>query len=276
MAQFKTYCYEIKVITNMHVGSGNANYGVIDNLVQRDPVTMNPTIHASSLKGALREFFEQVKPIDFVNEVFGSSPTEKKNLKNGSYRFLSADLFLLPVRSSHQQYYLATSQDIVKGIVEKLNTLNIKNIEKWKQMLEVLSGINADIKSAPAIFSEVDKTELEEMPVTSLSNMPDEVRKFNKLYDSKLSLWFEDDFKDLVKNLPVIARNQLENGQSANLWYEEIVPHQTRFITFISFPEDDNYFKDFNNILINSTIQIGANASVGYGLCKFIPLNPML
>lgn len=31
--------YFIQCITNMHVGSGDANYGIVDKLVQRDPVT---------------------------------------------------------------------------------------------------------------------------------------------------------------------------------------------------------------------------------------------
>ncbi|MCD4675191.1 MAG: hypothetical protein K8S18_04240 [Desulfobacula sp.] len=53
-----TTFYKIRTITNLHVGAGDANYGVIDNLVQRDVVTGLPVIHGSSLKGAIREFYE--------------------------------------------------------------------------------------------------------------------------------------------------------------------------------------------------------------------------
>jgi len=61
------------------------------------------------------------------------------------------------------------------------------------------------------------------------------------------------------------------------LWYEEIVPHQSRFITFVSVPEVEgveNYFEVFNNELTNSLVQVGANGSIGYGLCRFELLNP--
>ena len=66
--------YLIECLTNMHVGSGGANYGVVDNLVQRDSVTNIPIINSSSLKGALREFFfnqwegneENMKILDYI------------------------------------------------------------------------------------------------------------------------------------------------------------------------------------------------------------------
>ena len=34
-----TRMYVINTLSNMHVGSGEVNYGVIDNLIQRDSVT---------------------------------------------------------------------------------------------------------------------------------------------------------------------------------------------------------------------------------------------
>jgi CRISPR-associated protein Cmr4 len=48
-------------------------------------------------------------------------------------------------------------------------------------------------------------------------------------------LMHHDDFTDACSdyNLPVIARNNLENGESKNLWYEQIVPHQSRFVFYI-------------------------------------------
>ena len=53
-------CFKITAKTNMHVGSGDTNYGIIDKLVQRDVLSNLPMIHSSSLKGALREFFAQM------------------------------------------------------------------------------------------------------------------------------------------------------------------------------------------------------------------------
>lgn len=70
-------------------------------------------------------------------------------------------------------------------------------------------------------------------------------------------------------HLPVIARNHLENGQSKNLWYEQIVPRQARFyFGIIDLNEDEKVNDLFKETIKNGLVQIGANASVGYGFCK--------
>lgn len=82
----------------------------------------------------------------------------------------------------------------------------------------------------------------------------------------------DDDFKELCSNdnLPIIARNVLENGESKNLWYEQVVPAETVFYTIIDNKEDST----LTNILSDdkTIVQIGANATIGYGYCKFTTL----
>ena len=79
----------------------------------------------------------------------------------------------------------------------------------------------------------------------------------------------DNTFKAMLNTLPVIARNYLDNGISKNLWYEEIVPHQTRFYTFIA--KSTNATTDL--LIDKQTIQIGGNATIGYGFCKFTAQN---
>ena len=76
------------------------------------------------------------------------------------------------------------------------------------------------------------------------------------------------DFNDLCSddNLPIIARNCLENGESTNLWYEQVLPSKSVLATIIEGPED------LDNALNEKIVQIGANATIGYGYCKFIKL----
>ncbi|MBK9227470.1 MAG: hypothetical protein IPL67_10560 [Ignavibacteria bacterium] len=81
-----------------------------------------------------------------------------------------------------------------------------------------------------------------------------------------MALIEENDFKEIARRLPVIARNKLENGESKNLWYEEVVPRESRFIFFTA--KDDEYCVEFDEVLTMDTIQIGANASIGYGYVK--------
>lgn len=65
-------------------------------------------------------------------------------------------------------------------------------------------------------------------------------------------------------NLPIIARNVLENGISKNLWYEQVVPAETVFYAIIQEEGDT-----LHNAINGKIIQIGANATIGYGYCKF-------
>lgn len=65
-------------------------------------------------------------------------------------------------------------------------------------------------------------------------------------------------------NLPIIARNVLENGESKNLWYEQVLPAETVLYTILC--EEGNDLKDAIN---GKIVQIGANATIGYGYCKF-------
>lgn len=65
-------------------------------------------------------------------------------------------------------------------------------------------------------------------------------------------------------NLPIIARNVLENGESKNLWYEQVLPAETVLYTIIQEKGED-----LKNVLDGQIVQIGANATIGYGYCKF-------
>lgn len=70
--------------------------------------------------------------------------------------------------------------------------------------------------------------------------------------------------------LPVIARNSV--GEQTNLWYEEVVPHKSifYFVVVASTSESENLLENFTESVREKIIQFGANASVGYGLCKVI------
>lgn len=70
--------------------------------------------------------------------------------------------------------------------------------------------------------------------------------------------------------LPVIARNSV--GEQTNLWYEEVVPHKSifYFAVVVSTSESENLLEIFTDSVREKIIQFGANASVGYGICKVI------
>jgi len=216
----QTLLFNIKVITNLHAGSGDAGFGIVDKLVQRDAATNLPTIFASGIKGALREYFNVSLNKSYISEVFGADDNGTGGAQSGLYRFLAADILAIPVPADASPYYrLVTDLEYLQGLEQKYikldNSFNISN---------------------------------------TFSNEP-------------------EPFKSACKELPVIARNHLESGQSKNLWYEEVVPHQTEFITALQVPTENNSVDDFIRSLDNNIVQIGGNATVGYGLCLFTKIN---
>ncbi|MFN8304382.1 MAG: hypothetical protein U0U46_17975 [Saprospiraceae bacterium] len=76
-------------------------------------------------------------------------------------------------------------------------------------------------------------------------------------------------FREACDELPVVARNQLNNGISENLWYEELVPHQTVLGMIVQADMDALRLMEFTQHLDEQVVQIGANATVGYGYCWF-------
>jgi CRISPR-associated protein Cmr4 len=250
--------YFIQCVTNMHVGSGDTSYGIIDKMVQRDTVTGYPTIHASSLKGALREHFEKKWNSDLrVKAIFGKEGEDGSDSETGDYVFLSADLIALPIRCTHQQYVLGFDKTIADMINAKAKHIVGKEIFSCK-----VNGAqnNFFAENAPAEIYAEDyslKANAYASPLNTQEN----------LLANKYATLKNEDFATLAKNLPVVARNKVKGNK--NLWYEEIVPHQTLFLTFIGTSKENS---DFTTALTTDLIQIGANASVGYGLCKFIPV----
>ena len=76
----------------------------------------------------------------------------------------------------------------------------------------------------------------------------------------------DDDFKELCddEHLPVIARNCLDS-KNPNLWYEQVLPRFS--VLYFPLIAAEN-FDVFKNAVTNTLVQIGANATIGYGFCK--------
>lgn len=241
---YKTHVFCLRALTNLHVGAGDSFYGAVDKMVQRDAATHLPTIHSHSLKGALREYFEEEINADrqFVNRIFGTPVKgDSKDARPGAYRFFSADLVALPVPEENPDspvaYHLAADEFILGDIRQRLALMD----PFWK----TLGILGKQVKDAAKLEIKMDTT-------------------------------FSKRFKAAAEELPVVARNQLENGKSENLWYEELIPRESIFVVAIqsgltSDPDDEKNFLDKIN---GKVIQIGANATVGYGYCLFTLLNP--
>lgn len=224
----ETKVFKITAKTNLHVGNeSGGDFTIIDKAIQRDPLTGLPCINSSSLKGAINEYCANCinMPAETRKELFGSDKINKKSdSQKGEATFFDAKLLFLPQQDKDTLYHYVTTQTII-------NMMN-----------ERIALIGSDIKFIlPANY-----------PPGPLSKPVEPVS------EKEMEDCCSDD------NLPIIARNVLDNGESKNLWYEQVLPAETVLYTIIQ--ERGN---DLANALDGKIVQIGANATIGYGYCKF-------
>lgn len=266
--------YGLKCITNLFVGNGDNSYGIIDNQVEKDPILETPIIPSSSLKGSLRDFFENNSDNNIkITEIFGSDAKETKNTNSGSYSFFTAQLLFIPMRVSDGNftYCLVTTVDLLEKMIQMVSDLNgdlpcdmqeaIKKVKEKINNLKDKYGIsNKDISVEGY---DLENCEKEVNKVVDLLNI---FEKFNLKNGVPIVILKPEIFKEI--DLPIVARNQLEDGLSNNLWYEEIVPHESIFYFAIMYPDNNDSFKKFDEELRSNIIRFGGGASIGYGYCK--------
>ncbi|MCB4204625.1 type III-B CRISPR module RAMP protein Cmr4 [Deferribacterales bacterium Es71-Z0220] len=249
----KYHLFTIRTLSNMHVGSGDTNFGVVDNLIQRDPTTNYPYISSSSLKGALREHCES-NGLDSVSKIFGKEAKNNNESAPGSYKFFPAYILSIPVRSDIRAYFNGTCPNICSSFKKILDDFSINykfnyNIPK-PEKVEICENNK---------MGTVEGYEVKYNNDISDKNFKDLFGAYPAIFPDEIFL------NDVALNMPVVARNKLENGRSENLWYEEVVPRESRFYFIVGAPENDSDFNAFVESITKSPVQIGANASIGYG-----------
>jgi CRISPR-associated protein Cmr4 len=263
----KRELYTITTLSNLHVGSGDINFDIIDNQVQRDAITKLPTIHSSSLKGAFREAAGEGS--NYTSYIFGPDNSSNDSHQTGAFHFFEASLLTRPVRSNVKAYFNATSPAVLKSFLGLIEDFDITFSEDVKLEIAKLSELKP-AKGQPLIFEALNSVILEDIEAKSHTFDTSGLESF---LGKDIALFDEADFKALT--LPVLARNYLVNGESKNLWYEEVVPKQSKFYFVIAKPENlddadkngkiEKFEKRFDN---TTKMQFGANKSIGYGFSK--------
>lgn len=240
----KNNVWFITAKTNLHIGNENtSSYGLIDLAIQRNVTTDLPCINSSSLKGALNEYAAQGAKIESDNliKIFGCDKVKQNGssrngkTQKGNYIFFDANILFLPVQDDKTLYHLETSHDVIKRFRDQMSLFGIQLNNNDEQLID-------ELKSAMGITKDI---------------------KFSDSDEAFIDLCSDD-------NLPIIARNILDNGESKNLWYEQVLPAETILYTLIDDKGDETLRTELNK---NDTIvQIGAGATIGYGYCKFTEL----
>ncbi len=271
----KTELYTIRTLTNLHVGSGEINFDIIDNQVQRDYLH-RPHINSSSLKGALREHFskDDTDKKRATSYIFG--PKNDENIaQSGAYKFFEASLLTRPVRSNIKSYFNAITVETIEELLELSEDFNLTMDDVTKQGLQSMIANKPD--EGKAFIYEV----LEGVKVEHIYNVIPQtpIDGLEALLGTNLVLLHNDDMQKIA--LPVLARNYLLNGESKNLWYEEVVPKRSKFYFVIGTPtnEDTKDVEELDKLntafetSLTQNIQIGANATIGYGYTKIMKVS---
>ena len=254
------HLYKLECLTNLHVGSGEANYNIIDKEVERDPVTGYPIIHASGIKGALREYFTENKilPDETIHRIFGK-PTNAAEFGAGTYKFFDAHLLSRPMRVGGSNAAIpsvsVTADDLLRDFLTQTENFGIKEY--------------SNVNLPELTFAEDTKFFSN---VTSITIEDETVGVLDAKYAAAAATILAGEFavaKNLSKYaLPVAAHNRLEHGESKNLWYEEYVPHGSVFWFMVLTPGETNEL----HLEDQTMLQFGANASIGYGFVKITKL----
>lgn len=248
-----TRFFRVKCLTNLHMGGGDVNYSVIDLEVERDPVLGEPTMNASGVKGAIRDFCEARagKDSEQVKFIFGSRGSGGQP---GSYSFFSGDLLARPVRISGGEgaYVLATTPELIGHFVEKATALGVTGLDQSPlpapRAGNVLCGRGCvEVEGLPATKSETPCTLLEQL-----------------LGTDNWALMTTDDL--FAIDLPVQVHNLLADGDSKNLWYTQVVPHESVFGLLISGPDGDAQLEEL--LGAEPIVQFGGGASTGNGYAR--------
>lgn len=221
-----THVFFITAKTNLHVGNeSGGEFSIIDKAIQRDPLTSLPCINSSSLKGAIKEFCVHKTNVD-IGKYFGSD-VDKTTGKVKSDTKKGKAIF-------YDAKLLFLPQQDDRTLYHYVTSDDV-----IKMMNERAQLFNSPFKfDKPAKFQDREVITCNEK-------------------ESLTTLCHEE-------NLPIIARNVLENGESKNLWYEQVLPAETVLYTIIQ-EEGEELAKAIDGQIV----QIGANATIGYGYCKF-------
>ncbi len=251
----------LKTLTPTHVGSGN-DLGIVDLPIQREKHTGFPKIEGSSLKGSIREAFEQKlgeASLD-IHLTFGYDEDsdkskmvegllEKNNTRYaGSLGFSDSRLLFFPVKSVKHIYALCTCPFILKRLVSDFNVAGIKNIlkvnnlklDQSKVMIsENFSKVHRSIGGKNVVMLEEYSFEAEDIPADLDFDFFEKLRiLFGESIMERLVILSDDDFQSFVENTTeVVTRTKINNEtgtvKKGGLFNEEYLPAESYLYSLI-------------------------------------------
>lgn len=294
----------LHVDSPLHVGAGSG-LGAIDLPIQRERSTGYPLVHASGLKGALRDATEGEDP-KLIEAVFGPDPgAVDVDAHAGAFSPGDARVLLFPVRSLKGVFAWTTSYNVLQRWAREM-----KDIYGTNLIPENFRGPAADANtqncfaSSKDIVTNNDKVVLEEFVFQHQNNdfvgqiagtMADKVFTGNldpywsNLLRKNLVVLPEDSFRDFVNYATeVVTRTRLDPESKTvvkkALWTEERLPVDTVLYSPVrstrirmnreDIPEEFQGTPDeqaekvleWISSMVGDRIQMGGDQTIGHGL----------
>ena len=305
----------IYTLTPTHCGIGQAA-AAVDLPVARDMATGFPVLPATALKGVAREYFE-TNPENgrLTAALFGPSLDQREessytaiSLNAAGLAFTEGRLAAWPARSLNRPFLHVTCPLIIERLVRDARLLGREELPRPEiQWLAERAYVGDEGLAGKALVVEDLCFSGEEVLFSQeISGFADALATLLPAAESDaadrlrkgLVVLPDAEFLDLLERaIPVAARTQLTGGkttdrwynpkkekdESGNLWYEEYLPSDCLFISFIGHrrqvymqndtdsradrPVDDPIGKFLAIWEDIPFVQIGGNETVGYGLC---------
>lgn len=247
--------------TPLHAGSGDS-LGIVDMPIQRERHTSFPKIEASSLKGALREAFEEKKAISHADIIKAFGPESDASDHAGALGFTDARLLLFPVKSMKGVFAWVTCPKVLQQFSEDIELASKSRKEdNWNLNI---SGIPV-VSEGHVVPLGMDSLSLgpsgHESYVLEEYTFRKGAKAICKIEEKDLAIWLadhlfptcsywhtkaqkdilvlsDDDFKDFVNlSTEVITRIKIDNEtgtvQSGALFTEEYLPSEAVLYSLI-------------------------------------------
>jgi CRISPR-associated protein Cmr4 len=243
--------------TPLHAGSGD-DLGVVDLPIQRERHSKYPKIESSSLKGALREAFEESYPnrheAQEIEAIFGPEEAGTR----GALTVTDARILLFPVKSAKGVFAWITCTGVLNRLKTDLATASINLPEipgansvpaNSKVVLPIPNPQQGNSKKNVVLeeftFGVEPSEVCTKMAEWLSTNLLDQTLDFwaNKL-KTDLVVLADDDFADFVQlSTEVITRIKINNltgtVEDGALFTEEYLPAESFLYTMLSASKEN-------------------------------------
>ncbi len=279
----------VHALSPLHAGTGHA-VGAVDLPIARDKATGFPYVPGSSIKGILRDAASRVPGFE-TTSVFGP---ERDNASDhgGALLVGDANLLLLPARSLVGTFAWLTSPWLVRRLLRDAREAggNTPSICEPTSVGAALVGSAPVIESSGrVVFEDLDFTATRSNAVDELAAwlgkrlFPDgspDAEAWQGLLKKKLCVvhddamaFFSEHGTDIVTRIAIDPTHK--TVKKGALWTEESLPTETVLVSLVA-GQANGKLKDGAQAverirpLLDRPLQVGGDATIGRGRCRFL------